>query len=157
MAPNWFFKKKIRRNSLGSGNMSHCKASSLYGHVDHYFVLFKEIQQSFLTRKSRLKKQIQHFEDQCFREFFRIWCVWGCKSRQESSYSCRRSAQVRNGHQRSGRSAGGRDKRWMGRWERREWRTQRRRETLITCVDERTCATPLSHAVQCESWRHETD
>ena len=26
-----------------------------------------------------------------------------------------------------------------------------RRETLITCVDEMTCATPLSHAVQCES------
>ena len=24
-------------------------------------------------------------------------------------------------------------------------------ETLITCVDEMTCATPLSHAVQCES------
>ena len=28
---------------------------------------------------------------------------------------------------------------------------QGRGETLITCVDEMTCATPLSHAVQCES------
>ena len=30
-------------------------------------------------------------------------------------------------------------------------RTQGRREALITCVDEMTCATPLSHAVQCDS------
>ena len=28
---------------------------------------------------------------------------------------------------------------------------QGRRETLITCVDDMTCATPLSHAVQCAS------
>ena len=28
---------------------------------------------------------------------------------------------------------------------------QGRGETLITCVDEMTCATPFSHAVQCES------
>ena len=32
-----------------------------------------------------------------------------------------------------------------------KWRTQGRRETLVICVDEMTCATPLSHAVQCES------
>ena len=25
------------------------------------------------------------------------------------------------------------------------------KQTLVTCVDEMTCATPLSHAVQCES------
>ena len=32
------------------------------------------------------------------------------------------------------------------------WRTQGRRETLITCVDEMTCATPLIHAgAMCES------
>ena len=29
-------------------------------------------------------------------------------------------------------------------------------ETLITCVDKMTCATPLSHAVQCESWTTRT-
>ena len=49
-------------------------------------------------------------------------------------------------------------KRWMGRWgSRREWRIQGPRGTLTTCVDDMTCATPLSHAVQCESWRHEPD
>ena len=44
-------KQPIKSNSVGSGNMSHCKASSLYDHLDHCFVVFKEIQQSFLTRR----------------------------------------------------------------------------------------------------------
>ena len=30
-----------------------------------------------------------------------------------------------------------------------KWRTQGRREPHTSCVDEMTCATPLSHAVQC--------
>ena len=37
--------KLIKSNSVGSGNMSHCRASSLYDHLDH---VFKHIQQSFL-------------------------------------------------------------------------------------------------------------
>ena len=41
----------IKSNSVGSGNMSHCRASSLYDHLDHCFVVFKHIQQSFLTRR----------------------------------------------------------------------------------------------------------
>ena len=41
----------IKSNSLGSGNMSHCLASSLYDHLDHCFVFFKDVQQSFLMRK----------------------------------------------------------------------------------------------------------
>ena len=41
----------IKRNSVGSGNMSHCGASSLYVHLDHCFVVFKHIQQSFLMRR----------------------------------------------------------------------------------------------------------
>ena len=41
----------IKRNSVGSGNMSHCRASSFYDHFDHCFVVFKHIQQSFFTRK----------------------------------------------------------------------------------------------------------
>ena len=40
----------IKSNSVGSGNMSHCRASSLYDHLDHCFVVFKHIQQSFLMR-----------------------------------------------------------------------------------------------------------
>ena len=46
-----FIKQPIKSNSVGPGNMSHCKASSLYDHLDHCFVFFKDIQQSFLTRK----------------------------------------------------------------------------------------------------------
>ena len=44
-------KQPIKSNSVCSGNMSHCKASSLYEHLDHCFVVFKDIQQSFLTRR----------------------------------------------------------------------------------------------------------
>ena len=39
------------RATLGLGNVSHCRASSLYDHLDHCFVVFKHIQQSFLTRR----------------------------------------------------------------------------------------------------------
>ena len=41
----------IKRNSVGLGDMSHGRASSLYDHLDHCFVVFKHIQQSFLTRR----------------------------------------------------------------------------------------------------------
>ena len=44
-------KRPIKSNSVGSGNMSHCRASSLYNHLDHCIVVFKDIQQSFLTRR----------------------------------------------------------------------------------------------------------
>ena len=40
----------IKSNSVGSGNMSHCRAPSLNSHLDHCFVVFKHIQRSFLTR-----------------------------------------------------------------------------------------------------------
>ena len=30
-----------KRNSVGSGNMSHCGASSLHDHLDHCFVVFE--------------------------------------------------------------------------------------------------------------------
>ena len=41
----------IKSTSVGSGNMSHCRASSLYKNLDHCFVVFKHIQQSFLVRR----------------------------------------------------------------------------------------------------------
>ena len=44
-------KQPIKSNSVGPGNMSNGKASSLYDHLDHCFVVFKEKQQSFLMRK----------------------------------------------------------------------------------------------------------
>ena len=47
-------KKPIKSNSVGSGNMYHCRASSHYDHLDHCFVVFKDVQKSFLTRKIRV-------------------------------------------------------------------------------------------------------
>ena len=40
----------IKRNSVDSGNMSHCRTPSFNDHFDHCFIVFKHIQQSFLTR-----------------------------------------------------------------------------------------------------------
>ena len=42
-------KQPIKSNSVASGNMSQCLASSLYDHLDHCFVVLKDIQQSFPT------------------------------------------------------------------------------------------------------------
>ena len=47
-------KQPIKSNSVGSGNMSHCRASSLYDHLDHCFVVFEDIQHSFLMRRIRV-------------------------------------------------------------------------------------------------------
>ena len=41
----------IKRNSVGPGNMSHCGTPSLYDHLDHCFVVFEDVQPSFLTRR----------------------------------------------------------------------------------------------------------
>ena len=44
-------KNPVKSNSVGPGNLSHCGTSSLFNHLDHCFVVFKHIQQSFLIRK----------------------------------------------------------------------------------------------------------
>ena len=44
-------KQSIKSYPVRSGNMSHCGASSLYDHLDQCFVVFKDFQQSFLTRR----------------------------------------------------------------------------------------------------------
>ena len=36
-------KQPIKSNCVGYGNMSHGKVSSLYGHLDHCFVGFKDL------------------------------------------------------------------------------------------------------------------
>ena len=41
----------IKSNSVGSGNMSHCRTPSFNDHLDHCFIVFKHIQWSFLTRR----------------------------------------------------------------------------------------------------------
>ena len=46
-----FVEQPIKSNSVGSGNMSHCRVSSLYNHLDNCFAVFKHIQQSFLMRR----------------------------------------------------------------------------------------------------------
>ena len=42
----------IKRNSVGPGNMSPCRASSLYDHLDHCFVVFKHIQTKLLDARN---------------------------------------------------------------------------------------------------------
>ena len=41
----------IKGNSVHPGIMSHCGTSSLENNLDHCFVVFEHIQQSFLMRK----------------------------------------------------------------------------------------------------------
>ena len=75
----------FKSNSVGSGNMSHCRASSLYDHLDHCFVVFKHTQQSFLMRRlnvscglanelyvcSLTSRLVQNYSDACFQELQR--------------------------------------------------------------------------------------
>ena len=67
MSASWFFgvdvfdldfgvqidsiKQPIKGNSVGPGNMSHCRTSSLHDHLDYCFVVFWDIQHNFLTRR----------------------------------------------------------------------------------------------------------
>ena len=44
----------VKSYSVGSGNMSHCRASSFYDNLDHCFVVFKDVQHGFLTRRIRV-------------------------------------------------------------------------------------------------------
>ena len=44
----WILESKLIRSN--NQNMSHCVTSSFYNHLDHCFVVFKHIQQSFLMR-----------------------------------------------------------------------------------------------------------
>ena len=55
-----------KSNSVGSGKMSHCKASSLHDHLDHCFVVLKDIQQSFLTRRMHVWVINQSFHEATF-------------------------------------------------------------------------------------------
>ena len=57
------FKQPIKSNSVGPGNMSHCRASSLYDHLNHCFVVFKDLQQSFLPR--RIHATIRSHKKKC--------------------------------------------------------------------------------------------
>ena len=70
--------KPIKSNSVGSGNMSHCRASSLHDHLDHFLVVFKHIQQSFLTRRMDVwgnKMNIVQIIDHCMRLLSFLICV----------------------------------------------------------------------------------
>ena len=89
MSANWFLCQCIdlgigsklilsnNQSSVGSGNMSHCRASSFNDHLDHCFVAIKDIQRSFLTKwkhgwrkKSTLSRSIVPWS------FFRFWRLW---------------------------------------------------------------------------------
>ena len=65
-------KQPIKSNSVGSGNMSHCRTSSFYDHLDHCFVVFKDVQHRFLTRRIRVWESTP-FRSSIFRGiFFRV-------------------------------------------------------------------------------------
>ena len=68
----------IKSNSVGSGNMSHCRASSLQNHLDYCFVVFEHIQQSFLARRIDVwgkKINIVQIIDHSLRLFSFLNCV----------------------------------------------------------------------------------
>ena len=44
-------KQPIKSNSVGPGNVSHCRTSALENHLDYCFVVLKDIQQKILTRR----------------------------------------------------------------------------------------------------------
>ena len=44
-------KQPIKSNSVGSGIMSHCRTSPFYDHLDHCFVVFKDVQQASLREE----------------------------------------------------------------------------------------------------------
>ena len=50
----------IKRNSVGSGNVSLCTAYSLYHHLDNCFVVLKHIQQLPDEKSSRARADNQH-------------------------------------------------------------------------------------------------
>ena len=41
----------IKSDSVGSGDVSHCRTSAFNNHLDYCFIVLKHIQQSFLTRR----------------------------------------------------------------------------------------------------------
>ena len=61
------FKQPIKSNSVGSGNVSHCRASSSFNDdLDHCCVVYKHNHQSFLTRRidvrgNKISVQILHY------------------------------------------------------------------------------------------------
>ena len=61
------------------GNMSYCTASSLYDHLDHCFVVFIDVQQSFLTRRIHVwENKINIVGSSIFpRIFFRVGDLYG--------------------------------------------------------------------------------
>ena len=73
-------KQPIKSNSVGPGNMSHCRASSLYDHLDHCFVVFKDIQQSILTRRMHVWKIKSTFSGSLIFPWilFRVGDLCGC-------------------------------------------------------------------------------
>ena len=42
----------IKSNSVGSGNMSHCWTSAFNDHLDHSFIIFKNLTLNFKLRRT---------------------------------------------------------------------------------------------------------
>ena len=68
---------QIKSNSVGSGNVSHFRASSLYDHLDHCFVVFKHIQQSFRMRRFDVRGNKINII-QIIGHSLRLFFFWNC-------------------------------------------------------------------------------
>ena len=55
----------IKRNSVGPGNMYHCRTPSFNDHLDHSFIALKHIQQSFLMRKKWTFEEHNQCDSKC--------------------------------------------------------------------------------------------
>ena len=60
-------KQPIKSNSVGSGNMSHCKTSPLYDHLDHCFVVFQDVPHSLNFLSPALVYSDSYFRQEQYR------------------------------------------------------------------------------------------
>ena len=63
----------IKRSSVGPGNMSHCRTSAFDDHLDHSFVVFKDVQHDSIARRIRVRRN--KIDIGQFKIFLISWCL----------------------------------------------------------------------------------
>ena len=48
-------KQPIKRDSVGSGHVSRCRTSAINDHLDHRFIVFRNVKHVFAVRKKVLR------------------------------------------------------------------------------------------------------
>ena len=69
----------IKSNSVGSGNVSLCRTSSLYRHLDHCFVVFFKHNKASLREECTFEERKSTLSRSSIIpwDFFRVWSLWG--------------------------------------------------------------------------------